>query len=415
MDEEQPLMGTKPKPYSTSSTGLPYSYATESHEESTQDCGETLPLPLSQPANKDHQDEKQAGVATVTVTVTVTREHLLLLLVAILYGTLNVSLRAVYDLPDPPSASALSTVRGWLAVLCFAPLLWHQNKQQQSQPPLAVPAAPLDSTHTDGRSNMATDVTTQQSQQQQQQQQQQPDLWKVAAELAVWNFGAQALVNVGLMYVLAARAAFFTQLSVVMTPVLSAMAGHNVHANVWWACGIAFGGLILLSEKVSNDNDSDNDSDNGNTFDMTLSLGDILCLCGALSWSTYLFRVSAVGNAYDEVILQAVKNVVLASLYTIWFLLELLITGERQWVGCTSSLVAWVVLFYSALGPGTIADVVQQKAQATVVATVANIILSSEPVFTAILGRVFLGELTTWSEKIGGCFILVAAVVATRE
>ena len=374
-DEEQPLVATKP------STKLPY--ATEEIDESPHEW-ETLSPPAADAARQDPDGtHKIAGVV-------VTRGHLLLLFVAILYGTLNVSLRAVYDLPDPPSASALSTVRGWLAVVCFAPLLWHQQQQQQ-QHQLSF----LD-TSTPTKLSLF----------------QQPDLWKVAAELAVWNFGAQALVNVGLMYVLSARAAFFTQLSVVMTPALSALAGHKVHANVWWACGIALGGLILLSEKASND-DSDNEN-NTSGFDLTLSPGDILCLCGALSWSTYLFRVSAVGDAYDEVMLQAVKNLVLASLYTIWFLLEVIITGERQWLGCTS-LAAWAVLFYSALGPGTIADVVQQKAQSTVVATVANIILSSEPVFTAMFARVLLGELTTWSEKVGGCLILVAAIVATRE
>ena len=47
----------------------------------------------------------------------------LLCIVAFLYGTLNVALRFVYELNYPPSASALSTTRGWLAVFCFVPLI----------------------------------------------------------------------------------------------------------------------------------------------------------------------------------------------------------------------------------------------------------------------------------------------------
>ena len=47
----------------------------------------------------------------------------LLCVVAFLYGTLNVALRFVYELNYPPSASALSTTRGWLAVFCFVPLI----------------------------------------------------------------------------------------------------------------------------------------------------------------------------------------------------------------------------------------------------------------------------------------------------
>jgi drug/metabolite transporter (DMT)-like permease len=88
--------------------------------------------------------------------------------------------------------------------------------------------------------------------------------------------------------------------------------------------------------------------------------------------------------------------------------------GDSQWIGWTN-LTAWALLFYSALGPGTVADVLQQQGQSRVTATVANIILSLEPVFTALFGRILLGELTTGVEKMGGCLILTAAVVATLK
>jgi drug/metabolite transporter (DMT)-like permease len=77
--------------------------------------------------------------------------------------------------------------------------------------------------------------------------------------------------------------------------------------------------------------------------------------------------------------------------------------------------VAWTLILYSALGPGTVSDVLQQKGQATISASVANIILSLAALFTAmILGRVLLGELTPWQEKLGGGLILLASLVATR-
>jgi len=347
----------------------------------------------------------------------ITRNHWLLLLVAILYGTLNVSLRAVYHLPDPPSACELSTVRGWLAVLCFVPLvLFGSHSQPQEQPqeeeqeqqsssfttlPLQPPPPPLASEIPPPTIDIG--------------------LVQAAVELAVWNFGAQALVNIGLTHVLAARAAFLCQLSVVMTPMVSALAGHHIGNQVWWACGIALCGLILLSNKggTSTDTTTTTATSKSSGLDFTLSFGDLLCLMGALSWSIYLFRVSAIGKDahYNEVTLQALKNVFLAGLYTLWFLVEHVFAqqGQGHWLGgWSTNIVAWGWLFYSALGPGTIADVVQQKAQMTVMATVANILLSSEPVFTAIFGRILLGEWTTWSEKMGGCFILLAAVVATR-
>jgi drug/metabolite transporter (DMT)-like permease len=330
--------------------------------------------------------------------------HVLLFIVAILYGTLNVCLRGIYALPNPPSASALSTIRGWLAVLCFAPFLLSQKRQSSSS--------------TTKNTTTATTTTTTTTFQ----------LWRVAAELALWNFGAQGLTNVGLMYIESARASFFMQLSVVMTPCLAALVGHKVERNVWFACAFALAGLVIMSKKhidggggggdMDHQHDAyvgDGDGGISTAPAFALGLGDVLCLCGALSWSTYLFRLSAVGHLYDEVHLQAIKTFVLAVLYSIWCSVEAVIRhGESQWLGWTS-ITAWALLFYSALGPGTVADVLQQQGQSHVTATVANIILSLEPVFTALFGRMLLGELTTGMEKVGGCLILTAAVVATLK
>jgi drug/metabolite transporter (DMT)-like permease len=224
-------------------------------------------------------------------------------------------------------------------------------------------------------------------------------LWKVAAELALWNFGAQGLLNIGLLSTPSARASFLTQTSVVMTPVISAFAGHQVHRNVKIGCAVALAGLMLLSSDTK--------------FGIAFSFGDALVLAGALCWSLYLFRLSAVGDSYDPVQLQGSKTFFLAILYSCWWLGAASQSEEGLWLGWTN-WVAWALIFYSALGPGTVADVIQQKGQATVSASVANIVLSMEPLFTAILGRVLLGELTSWQEKLGGGMIILASLVATR-
>ena len=305
-----------------------------------------------------------------------------LILVAVIYGTLNVTLRWVYALPNPPSASAISTVRGWLAVLCFVPFIAHKKHTTRSS------TSNSNSNQNDNNNLQGAPPRR--------------PLWKVAAELALWNFGAQGLANIGLTLIQSARAAFLTQLSVVMTPVISAACGTRVHRQVWWACGFALAGLVLLSE------------DDGAGMPR-LGLGDVCCLGGAFSWAMYIYRLSAIGDSqYHEVDLQSLKNFFLASLYTIWWAVQTMATGESQWLGW-ANLVAWALLFYSALGPGTVADLMQQKAQAVVAATVSNVLLSTEPVFTAIFGRMLLGEETSWLEKLGGCLILIAATIATQE
>jgi len=348
------------------------------------------------------------------------RHYLLLLVVAVLYGTLNVALRGIYQQPDPPSAAALSAVRGWLAVACFVPL-WPSRRRYSHK---AVVETSTTSSGSDEDTGGKVDNTTTIDPSPQ-------SLLTTAAELALWNFGAQGLINVGLTYTSAARAAFFTQLSVVLTPLLSAVAAaaaaasHSsstsratvtVALSEWWACGLALAGLILLSYNNGNsdDNNDDSDADAG----LALNAGDILCLLGALSWSTYLFRLSAVGNVYPEVELQASKTLVLAMLYTTWCAAAYGVTGQAQWLGWHTghgAVVTWMLLLYSAAGPGMLADVWQQKAQATVSATVANIVLSLEPVFTAMFARLLLGEETTLLEKVGGAFIFTAALVATTR
>ena len=334
-------------------------------------------------------------------------QHWLLFLVAILYGSLDVSLRAVYATTQPPSASALSTVRGWLGVFFFLPLLWNRSSKQK-QP-------------VRHRSNNA--INKHQHPHHPHHHQYPYQIYLVALELAVWNLGAQGFVTAGLLYISsAARASFWTQLSVVITPLLAAVGGTPVPTSVRGACAMALLGLVLLSHhhKGSND-DSDMDHDESSTtalsvwFRLGWSLGDLLCVAGALSWSTYLLRLSAVGDAYPEVPLQALKNIFLAALYTVWWLLARLTTGQPQWTGWDTSGVPWMILCYSAAGPGVLADIWQQQAQSVVSATVANVVLSLEPVFTAIFGRLLLGETTTWVEKCGGLCILVAALVATHE
>ena len=111
------------------------------------------------------------------------RGRITLLFVAFLFGSFNVVLRLLCKMPGPPSASVLSAVRGWLAVMCFVPALasmWRQRRIQQQ-----------DTIMDAERPNKAI-------------------LW-----------AALAFLNVALLFVESARASFLTQTSVVITPLIS--------------------------------------------------------------------------------------------------------------------------------------------------------------------------------------------------
>jgi drug/metabolite transporter (DMT)-like permease len=63
---------------------------------------------------------------------------------------------------------------------------------------------------------------------------------------------------------------------------------------------------------------------------------------------------------------------------------------------------------------GAVADILQQWGQRHASASEANILLCIEPVFTMMLGRVLLGEITSAEEKLGGILIVFAAILASR-
>jgi drug/metabolite transporter (DMT)-like permease len=173
-------------------------------------------------------------------------------------------------------------------------------------------------------------------------------------ELAIWNFGTQGLLNIGLKTTESARSAFFTQLSVVITPVLAATIGCckrrpvRVSFRVWMACFLALLGLYVMTSQPESPAETEetevsgfyhwirgigkDDDDDDNDFSWTweylsatttklvqsLSFGDWCCLGSALLWSLYIYRLSDWGNRYDEAQTMFVKNIFMALLYTSW-------------------------------------------------------------------------------------------------
>ena len=71
-----------------------------------------------------------------------------------------------------------------------------------------------------------------------------------------------------------------------------------------------------------------------------------------------------------------------------------------------------MVVAYCALVPGALADVLQQRAQAAIHAAEASIVLSSEPIWAALLAAPVLGEALTARVGGGGALIFAGAALA---
>jgi drug/metabolite transporter (DMT)-like permease len=150
-----------------------------------------------------------------------------------------------------------------------------------------------------------------------------------------------------------------------------------------------------------------------------LNQGDVMILLGALSWSAYIFRTSRIAKKYSELELQFAKTAMLAGMYGGWFLSTAVTTVKsggsllQLWSGW-QSLPVWILLVYAAVGPGAIADLLQQQGQKEVSASESNIILCTESIFAALCAFSLLGEVSSMKEVIGGFFIVIAAILASK-
>ncbi|VEU34130.1 unnamed protein product [Pseudo-nitzschia multistriata] len=327
----------------------------------------------------------------------VQKGRILLALVAMLYGTLNVSLRFVYDLPEvPPSAAALSATRGWIAFLCFLPPLLRNKLKSNSNTVVEV------ETVASSLPSKADAIGP---------------LFRSGVELALWNFLAQGLLNVGLVSTGSARASFLTQTSVLFTPLISTLIGkQKVGRSVWCGCLVALVGLVVLTLGGGGSAEAA-----ASAFSLSFSKGDLCVLGGALSWSMYVFRISFLGPKHLDLALQGVKTGLVAVLYSVWWMASAALSGGGLEALSWSSLPSWMVcspmvwfaLLFSAVGPGTIADVLQQKGQKVVTPSEANILLSAEPIFATVFAVLLLGETSSLLEIVGGGLIIAAAAIAS--
>lgn len=372
----------------------------------------------------------RSTISPPTTSSNLNKGRILLLIVALLYGSLSVSLRMVYARPGPPAASILSATRGWMTVVCLAPIIWVSRHFSTSRDPPAFSGG---------------------------------SFYAFCLELAFFNFGTQGLLNIGLLTTESARSAFFTQLSVVITPILAATIGLCrrkkvvVTPKVWIACFLALFGLYILSSDPTESSSAaaSSEATSGDDFSWTtasismvvkhllqsLSFGDWCCLGSAFCWSYYIYRLSDWGDRYDEAETMFVKNIFMAILYTIWTVVSYVVTtifkaaavsavtesnatateaavdtqeeeGFYLWEGWRDP-IALGILFYTALSSGAISDILQQKGQAHVSAAESNVILSLEPVFAALLGLAFLAEIPSTRECMGGFCIVLASVLAS--
>ena len=118
---------------------------------------------------------------TITSSKTA-KGRVILLFVAFLYGTLNVTLRAIYASDGAPTASVLSLVRQCLSVLTFIPIIASANIRNNAA-----------GNETEREENLGIKVSSTSFEEDESNSR---PMWLAAAELAFWNCGAQVRVDI---------------------------------------------------------------------------------------------------------------------------------------------------------------------------------------------------------------------------
>ena len=322
-------------------------------------------------AGSEEEEEEEEGDATGSVAM----GRLLLVFVAMAYGTLTVTLKLVFESQGAPTAGVLGGVRGLMTVLCFAPMLASKNST----------GGPGDKTG--------------------------PAFWRSAAELAFWNLGNQGLCNVALLFTDATRVSFFTQASIAFTPFVASLGGDRVSTMTWLGCALAFVGVAILGM-------------DGGTAAAELgggfNLGDWLALAGAASYSMYIYRIGSFAKqGFSGQGLQIWKNAFLGVMYGAWALSDVYayssgaIGASIPWADWQNWKV-WALIAFSAIIPGCVADLTQAKGQETVSASESSVILAGEPLFAALFSAICLGEFLGPMGYLGGALIVTGGLVTAE-
>ena len=322
----------------------------------------------------------------------------LLVFVAAAYGSLSVAFKYVYGMPGPPSAGVIGAVRGVFAALCFVPMIVEEagkNRRSIAAGP-ARDESSIDRSADRSTSKPADDAT----------------FWRAAGELALWNLVAQGACNVALLFTDATRVSFLTQASIAFTPILVAITGGRVGAATWAGCALAVAGVVALG------------LDGGSSEAMMagaasggLNVGDVIALVGAASYSLYIFRIGAFAReGLPGNLTQAWKTVILSALYLGWAAFDFVrywqspASVAAPWAGWTNPL-AWLVLIFTAVVPGYLADVCQAKGQESVAASESQVLLAGEPLFAAVMGAALLGESLGAFGYVGGAGLVAGAIL----
>jgi drug/metabolite transporter (DMT)-like permease len=203
-------------------------------------------------------------------------------------------------------------------------------------------------------------------------------------------FGAAGFQQAGLESTTAGNAGFITTLYVVFVPVMLVIFWREkIRWVSWLSAGIAIIGSLLLST--------------GGT--LRLAPGDAMEMMGAVMWTFQMILVSHAVKHMDVITFSAGQYLASGALFMLC-----IIWLQMPYDGLVEG---WWTIVYIGLLSTAVGYTLQGLGQKYAPATDATILLSMEAVFAALTGFIFLGE-TMLPVQLVGCGLILLAVLVTQ-
>jgi drug/metabolite transporter (DMT)-like permease len=203
-------------------------------------------------------------------------------------------------------------------------------------------------------------------------------------------FAAASLQQVGIVSTTAGKAGFITGLYVVIVPLLSLLMRQLPSAGAWVGAALATAGLYMLSIRSG----------------LRISLGDSLVLGSAGFFALHVLVIGWLARRMNPVRLAFLQ-------FTTCSALSFVTAISIEAIALGDIAAAGIPILYAGMLSVGIAYTLQALSQREAPAAHAAIILSTEAVFAALGGSLFLGE-TLSSRGLIGCGLMLSGALVSK-
>lgn len=216
---------------------------------------------------------------------------------------------------------------------------------------------------------------------------------KYAFILGVLLFGMFISMAFGLGHTTASNAGFLISLSVVLIPIISfVFLKQKIEKRVIVGVCLALIGIALMTLDSK----------------LTVNIGDLLCILCAMLCSIHVIVIGIFTKEVDSIALGALQ-LGFAGIFSIIF------SAFTETVRLPNTALSWLTVLLLSIFCTAIGYIVQTMAQQHTSATHTGLILSLEPVFSAIFAYIFLEEVLAPKGYIGAVILLTGVLISELD